>query len=105
MNGNLVVSMVTQERKGSPEAVLIYFCIHNISPLKSIANQSLSITAIFVSSRHGKERCVTRQNGASGTNSLRAQPIIVSSRKVPPHKEAKKALRYKTKSCGIKMHE
>ena len=48
MNGNLVVSMVTQERKGSPEAVLIYFCIHNISPLKSIANQSLSITAIFV---------------------------------------------------------
>ena len=27
------------------------------------------------------------------------EPIIVSSRKVPPHKEAKKALRYKTKSC------
>ena len=25
MNGNLVVSMVTQEREGSPEAVLIYF--------------------------------------------------------------------------------
>ena len=93
MNGNLVVFMVTQERMGSPEAVVVYFA------------SKLSITAIFVSSRHGKERCVTRQNGASGTNSLRAQPIIVSSRKVPPHKEAKKALRYKTKSCCIQVHE
>ena len=33
------------------------------------------------------------------------EPIIVSSRKVPPHKEAQKALRYKTKSCCIKVHE
>ena len=51
MNGNLVLFMVTQERMGSPEAVVIYFA------------SKLSITAIFVSSRHGKERCVTRQNG------------------------------------------
>ena len=55
--------------------------------------------------RMGSPEAVVRQNGASGTNSLRAQPIIVSSKKVPSHKEAKKALRYKTKSCGIKMHE
>ena len=33
------------------------------------------------------------------------EPIIVSSQKVPPHKEAKKALRYKTKSCCIQVHE
>ena len=33
------------------------------------------------------------------------EPIIASSRKVPPHKEAEKALRNKTKSCRIKVHE
>ena len=31
MNGNLVVSMVTQERKGSPEAVLIYLYPQHIT--------------------------------------------------------------------------
>ena len=33
------------------------------------------------------------------------EPIIVSSQKVPPHKEAKNALCYKTKSCCIRVHE
>ena len=50
MTDNLMVYMVTQERMGSPEAVVIYiyiFCIHNISPTKSIANQSLLITDTF----------------------------------------------------------
>ena len=48
--------MLSQERMGSPEAVVvIYFA--------SIANQSLAITAIFVASRNEKERCVTRQKG------------------------------------------
>ena len=43
MNDNMMVSMVTQERIGSPEAVLI--CIlhleRNIPPTKRIANQSV----------------------------------------------------------------
>ena len=42
------------------------FCLHKISHKKSIANQSLSITTIFVSSCNGKERCVTRQNSCMG---------------------------------------
>ena len=77
------------------------FYIHKISPTKSIANQSLSNHSPFVSSRIEKDRCVTRQNGCMGreTNSLRAQPVIVSSRKAPPHKGVKEALRDKTKSC------
>ena len=90
--------MVTQERIGSPESCSDIFCIHNISPTKSIANQSLSNHSPFVSSRNEKDRCVTRRSGCMGreTNSLRAQPVMVSSRKAPPHKEA---LRDKTKGC------
>ena len=70
MNDNLMVSMVTQEIMDSPEAVVIYFA--------SIANQSLAITAIFVSSRNEKERCVTKQNGCMGAHFLPAQLVIVS---------------------------
>ena len=40
-----------------------------------------------------------KKTAAWETNSLRAQLVIVSSRKVPPHKQAKEALRNKTKSC------
>ena len=50
--------MISQEGMGSPKAVVIYFV--------SIANQSLAITAISVSSRNEKERCLTRQNGCVG---------------------------------------
>ena len=53
-----MVYMVTEERMGSPEAVVIYiFCIHNMSPTKSIANLSLLITDTFF--RHA-----TRSSGA-----------------------------------------
>ena len=105
MNGNLVIFMVTQERMGSPEAVVIYFASTTYHLLKSIASQWLSITAIFVSSLHGKERCVTRQNGCFGDlfRTRSADYRIVT--KGAPHKEAKKALRDKTKSCCIKVHE
>ena len=96
--------MVTQERIGQPRPQDAFpcsdvFCMQNISPAKSIANQSLSITANFVVSRNEKERCVTRQNCWMGqeTNSLLAQLVIVSSRKAPPHKGVKEALRDKKK--------
>ena len=72
------------------------FCIHNISSTKTLNHRH------FVSSRNKKERYVTRQNGCMGreTNPYDLdQPIIVSSRKVPPHKGTKGALRDKTKGC------
>ena len=65
---------------------------HNVPYKKGIANQSFSITAIFASSPQRKERCVTRQTAVWGTNSLRAQPVIVSSRKVPSLKRTKELL-------------
>ena len=79
------------------------FCIHNISPTKSIANQSLSITAIL--SCHVTRRSGTLQDKTAATAGrpipyeLDHPIIIVSSRKVPPHKGTKEALRVKTKSC------
>ena len=78
------------------------FCIHNISSTKSISNQSLSITAIL--SRHGTRRSGTLQDKTAAWSGRSIpyeldQPIIVSSRKVPPHKGTKGALRDKTKSC------
>ena len=57
---------IHQERMGSPEAAVIYFDSITYHIKKYIANQSLSITAIFVSSCIGKERCVTRQNSCMG---------------------------------------
>ena len=78
------------------------FCIHKISSTKSISNQSLSILAILY--RH-----VTRRSGMLQVKTTAwsgrpipyelDQPIIVSSRKVPPHKGTREALRDKTKSC------
>ena len=65
------------------------FCIHNISSTKSISNQSLSITAI----------CLVHATRWSGTLQELDQRIIVSSRKEPPHRGTKEALRDKTKSC------
>ena len=78
------------------------FCIHNISSTKSISNQSLSITAIL--SRHGTRRSGTLQDKTAACSGRSIpyeldQPIIVSSRKVPPHKGTKEAQRDKTKSC------
>ena len=50
-----MVYMLSQERMGSPAAVVIDFV--------SMANQALAVTAIIVALRNEKERCVTRQNG------------------------------------------
>ena len=66
------------------------------STKKSIANQTISIKAIFVTQQKRALRDKTKPLHG-GTNSLRAQPIIVSSRKVPPHKGARGALRDKNK--------
>ena len=95
--------MVSQERIGSPEALVIYFAsITYISSTKRIANQKLSITAIF--SRHATRRSGTLQDKTAAWSGRPIpyeldQPIIVSSLKVPSHKGTKEALRDKTKSC------
>ena len=49
---------------GCSEAVVIHFL--TITYKKGIANQLLSIRAIFVSSRNEKERCVIAQEGGMG---------------------------------------
>ena len=95
-----MVYMVTQERRGSAEAVVIYF-----ASITYHLQKALPINRYFVSSLNGKEWCVTRQNGFMGFNSLRAQSITVSSRKMPPHKEVKTALRDKTNNFCIKVNE
>ena len=84
---------------GFPWSCSDIFWIHDRPPTKSIANQSLLITVIL-------SRQATRSSGAWQdktaaweTNSLQVQPVIVSSRKVPPRKKAREALRDKTKIC------
>ena len=84
MNGNLMVFMVTQERMGSPEAVVIYFASTRYHLFKSLPINASPSKQSFVSLSNGKERCVDK-GAASETNSLRGQPIMVSSRKVPPY--------------------
>ena len=71
MNDKVMIYVVTKERMGS----VIYFASITYHIKKSIANQSLSITAIFVSSCNGKERCVTRQNSCMGEQ-LPATPMF-----------------------------
>ena len=83
-----MVYMVTQKSIGSPEAVVIYFghfavitChLHKALPI----NHSQSQPFCLVTQR--KEAVHDKTNGCMGleTNSLRAQPVIVSSRKVTP---------------------
>ena len=75
----------------------MYFASITYHLPKSIANKSLSITAIL--SRHATTRRGTWEEKTASwyTNSLGAQPITVLSRKVPPQKGAK--LRDKTNSC------
>ena len=78
------------------------FCIHNISSTKSIANQSLSITAIL--SCHATRKSGTLKDETAVWDGRPIpyeldQPIIVSSRKVSPLKGTKEALRDKKKSC------
>ena len=84
---------------GFPWSCSDVFCIHNISPTRSIANQSPLITAILSRQATRSSGAWQHKTAAWETNSLRAQPVIVSSRKVPPRKKAREALRDKTKSC------
>ena len=69
-------------RLGSPEVVVIYF--ESIKYHLKKHNQSIATPL----SRYATRKSVAWQDktAAWGTNSLRAQPITVSSRKVPPHK-------------------
>ena len=77
------------------------FCIH-IYHLQKALPINHSITAIL--SRHATRRSGTLQDKKAAWAGRPIpyeldQPIIVSSRKVPPHKGTKEALRDKTKSC------
>ena len=84
--------MVNQEWIGFPEIVVIYFSSITYHVQKSIANQSLSITAILY--RHVTRRSGTLQDKTAAWSGRPIpyeldQPIIVSSRKVPPNKGTK----------------
>ena len=94
--------MVSQERIGSPEALVIYFASITYHLQKALPIKKLSITAIL--SRHATRRSGTLQDKTAAWSGRPIpyeldQPIIVSSLKVPSHKGTKEALRDKTKSC------
>ena len=96
--------MVTRERMGSPEAVVIYFASISITyHLQSIANQSLLITAILSGQATRSSGAWQDKTAAWETNSVRAQPVIWSSRKVPPRKKATGPLHDKTKNCCAEL--
>ena len=96
MTDNLMVYMVIQEKRGSPEAEVTYFAsITYHLQKKNKNNQSLFITAILSHHSVGRSGAWQDKTSAWRSNSLWIRPIIVSSRKVPPHKEAKTALRDK----------
>ena len=104
MNDNRMVYMVTQERRSFPEAVVICF-----ASITYHLQKALPINRFFVLTLNEKEWCVTRQNVCIGvqfpTRSAKCSAINVSSRKVPPHKEAKTSLRDKTNNCCKKVNE
>ena len=83
--------MVNQEIIVFPEAVVIYF-----SSITCDLKEALSNTATFVSSRNGKERCVTRQKGFITTRST--DYCVVTKGASPQIKGARRALRDKTKN-------
>ena len=99
MTENLMVYMVTQEKRGSPEAEVTYFAsiTYHLQKKKKKNNQSLFITAILSHHSVGRSGAWQYKTSARRSNSLWIRPIIVSSRK-PPHKEAKTALRDKKKN-------
>ena len=101
MTDKLIVYMVTQERMGSPEAVVIYFApikyhLQKALPISYSQSQSLCL----VTQREGVVRDKTKRLHGPGDQFptsqayLRAQPVIV-----PPHKGVKEAQRNNTKSC------
>ena len=86
----------TPRENGFPWSCSDIFCIHNISPTKSIANQSLLITAIL--SRHA-----TRSSGAWQDKRLHGRPIpyglsrlLCRHERCLPAKLAREPLRDKT---------
>ena len=101
MTDNLMVYMVTQEGMGSPEAGVI--CIlHQYYITYKKYRQSIALFSqpfCLVKQREVMVR-EKKKTAAWETNSLLAQLVIVSSRKVPPRKKAKEALRNKTKNCS-----
>ena len=63
MTDNLMVYMVIQEKRGSPEVEVTYFASITYHLQKKQKNQSIALYhSHFVSSLSGKEWCVTRQN-------------------------------------------
>ena len=84
INDNPMVYMVTKERRGSAEAVVIYF-----ASITYHLQKALPINRYFVLSLNGKEWCVTRQNGCMGFNSLRAGPLLCRHERCLPTKKLK----------------
>ena len=99
---------LTQRRMCSPKiyAVINIYLSSIIYHIKKGLPINYYLSRPFLS-RHptGWSAVWQDKTAAWGTNSLRAQPIIVSSRKVPSHKGTKEALRDKTKNCCTKVHE
>ena len=64
MTDNLMVYMVTQEKRGSPEAEVTYFAsiTYHLQKKKNKKQSIALYHSHFVSSLSGKEWCVTRQN-------------------------------------------
>ena len=91
-----------KEKIDSPEAVVIYFASITDHLQKAFPiNHSQSQPFCLVTQRKGAVRDTTKKLHGRETSSLRAQSVIVSSRKAPPHIRVKEALRDKTKSCYI----
>ena len=105
MNDKLMVFMVTQERMGSPKAVATYFASITYQIKKHYQSIALyhSHFCLVIQWEGALRDSTKRLHG--GTNSLRAQPIIVRSRKMPPQEGAREALSDKTKNCCTKVHE
>ena len=97
--------MVTQERMGSSEAVVIILHAQHITFEKHcqlIAPHHSNL--FFVSSGNGKERCVTRQNGCIRDHfPTRSADYCVVTKGASPHN--RDALRDRTKKCCKKVHE
>ena len=97
MNDKLMVFMVTQERMGSPKSVATYFASITYQIKKHYQSIALYHSHFcLVMQWEGALRDSTKRLHG-GTNSLRAQQIIVTSRKMPPHEGAREALSDKNK--------
>ena len=87
---NLMVHMVTQERMGSPEAVVI--CIlhpYHITYKKYCQSIALNHSH-FVSSSNEKQRCVTKQNSCMRDQfPTRSTGYCVVTRSASPQKKTK----------------